>query len=80
MRSSAECGVGSAELWTFLDQLVEAFRVNAFWRFVEMIPELRTHHSAFRTSPDVELANLKGLYDETKEMVPEMRGRKRIEK
>jgi len=71
-----------------------------------MIPELRTPHSAFRTSPDVErtsfeklriqrnanfdpervakfvhslkshveLANLKGLYDETKEMVPEMRG------
>jgi hypothetical protein len=74
MRRFFKCGVGSAELWTFLDQLVEAFRGNTFWMFVEMIPELRTPHSAFRTSPNVELANLKGLYDGTKEMVPEMRG------
>jgi len=34
MRRFFKCGVGSAELWTFLDQLVEAFRGNAFGVFV----------------------------------------------
>ena len=37
-RASAEWGMRSAELWTFLDQLVEAFHRNSLWEFVEILP------------------------------------------